>query len=120
VSDQPPYPPPNEPWGDPSQGGAPPPGTWGPPQGYPGAPPAYVENHLVWAILSTILCCLPVGAVSIWYSTQVNKRLAYGDHAGALEASSKAKTFAIASAASWAALGVLWLVFAVGVTTTRM
>ena len=30
------------------------------------------ENYLVWAILCTVLCCLPIGIVSIVYSTKVS------------------------------------------------
>ena len=36
-------------------------------------PPPYVPNHLVWAILVTIFCCLPFGIVSIVYAAQVNR-----------------------------------------------
>ncbi|MBB1086956.1 CD225/dispanin family protein [Lysobacter sp. SG-8] len=61
---------------------------------------AHVPNHLVWAILSTILCCLPAGIVSIVYAAQVNGKLAAGDIAGAQDASNKAKTWA------WVAFGV--------------
>jgi Interferon-induced transmembrane protein/zinc-ribbon domain len=56
-----------------------------------------VPNYLVFAILTTVFCCLPFGIVSIVYAAQVNSRVAGGDHLGALEASSKAKTWAIVS-----------------------
>lgn len=36
-----------------------------------GVPP---DNNLVWAILSTVLCCLPLGIVAIIKSTQVNSK----------------------------------------------
>ena len=51
----------------------------------------YVPNHLVWAILSTLFCCLPLGIVSIVFAAQVNGKLAVGDMAGAQEASDKKK-----------------------------
>ena len=70
-------------------GGPPPPGQW------QGQPP---DNYLVWAILSTVLCCLPLGIVSIVFSSQVNTKWAIGDQAGALESSRKAKQFAMWSA----------------------
>ena len=38
-----------------------------------------VPNNLVWAILSTLFCCLPAGIVSIVYAAQVNGKLAAGD-----------------------------------------
>ncbi len=56
-------------------------------------PPAGVQvpNYLVWAILSTICCCIPLGIPAIVFSTQVNSKLAAGDVAGARSASEKAK-----------------------------
>ena len=33
-----------------------------------------VPNNLVWAILTTLFCCLPAGIVSIVYAAQVNGR----------------------------------------------
>ena len=64
--------------------------------GYNAGPPP--QNYLVWAILSTILCCLPLGVASIVFSTQVNSKWAQGDVAGANESARKAKLFAIWSA----------------------
>lgn len=65
---------------------------------------ATVPNHLVWAILTTIFCCLPLGIVSIVKSVEVNSKLAAGDIAGARAASSMAKTLAISAAIVGAAL----------------
>ena len=56
-----------------------------------------VPNYLVYAILTTVFCCLPFGIVSIVYAAQVNSRAAGGDRLGALDASSKAKTWALVS-----------------------
>ena len=28
----------------------------------------YIPNHMVWAILTTLFCCLPLGVVSIVYA----------------------------------------------------
>lgn len=67
-----------------------------PGQPYPSQPVAQPpNNYLVWAILSTVLCCLPLGVVSIVFSTQVNSKWAMGDVAGAQDASKKAKQFAL-------------------------
>lgn len=68
---------------------------YGYPQTPAGPPPS---NNLVWAILSTVLCCLPFGIVSIVFATQVNSKWALGDVAGAQDAARKAKTWAIVSA----------------------
>ncbi|WP_411833148.1 CD225/dispanin family protein [Pseudoxanthomonas mexicana] len=66
----------------------------------PSLPPVpYVPSHLVWAILTTLFCCLPLGIVSIVYAAQVDGRRAMGDIAGALDASDKARFWAILSAA---------------------
>ena len=34
--------------------------------------PVKPDNFLPWAIISTILCCLPFGIVAIVYATQVD------------------------------------------------
>ena len=68
---------------------------------YGGAPPIAgaarpnVSAHLGLAIVTTVLCCLPLGVIGIVYASQVKAKLAAGDYAGAAAASSKAKTFSI-------------------------
>lgn len=57
-----------------------------------GTPP---DNYLVWGILATVLCCLPLGIPSIVFASQVNTKWAAGDAAGALDASRKARQFAM-------------------------
>lgn len=108
---QPPPPPPGQ-WGGGGGGGAyPPPGQqWGGVSGQPAAG-APVPNYLVWSILSTVLCCLPFGIVSIVYSTQVNSKQAAGDYQGALDSSRKAKTWAIASAVAGIVITIAALAF---------
>lgn len=71
----------------------------------------YIPNNLVWAILSTLLCCLPVGIVSIVYAAQVNGKLAAGDVAGAQESADKAKKWAIWSAIAWLIMVILYVLF---------
>jgi hypothetical protein len=53
------------------------------------------DNYMVWAILCTILCCTPLGIVSIVYASKVNTLYNAGEYVGAYEASQKAKKFAI-------------------------
>jgi len=55
-------------------------------------------NYLALAIISTILCCLPLGIVSIVFSTQVNSKYAVGDYEGAEKASKNARLFWILAA----------------------
>jgi hypothetical protein len=68
----------------------------------------------VFAILSTVLCCLPTGIVSIVYAAQVNTKVAAGDVAGAAQASNNAKLWALISLGlgllsivSWGSLALL-------------
>ena len=70
-----------------------------------------VSNNLVWAILSTLFCCLPLGIVSIVYAAKVNGLLVAGDVAGARDAADKAKKWAIWSALAWVVLVVLYVIF---------
>ena len=87
----------------------PPPAPPPPPVSSPAAPP----NYLVWAILSTVLCCLPLGIASIVFSTQVNSKWAVGDVEGAHAASRKAKNFAVWAAAVGLIVDVVYGVVAV-------
>ena len=84
----------------------PPPPTSGNPYGQ--TPP---PNNLVWAILTTIFCCLPLGIVSIVFAAQVNGKYAAGDLAGAQESSRKAKMWAIWAAVAGLVTVVLYIVF---------
>lgn len=59
-----------------------------------------VPNYLVFAILTTIFCCLPFGIVSIVYAAQVNSHLTAGNYAAAVAASNNAKRWA------WISFGV--------------
>ncbi len=79
------------------------------------------DNYLVWAILSTILCCIPFGIVSIVYSSRVSGLWSSGRYNEAQEAANNAKKWAIISAiaagVSWAIGIILWFViFAVAVS----
>lgn len=54
-------------------------------------PGTTIQNYLVFAILTTVLCCLPAGIPAIVYAAQVNGKLQAGDLAGAKLASDNAK-----------------------------
>lgn len=51
----------------------------------PGHPQEFVPDHLVWAILTILFCCLPAGIVSTIYASQVDRQGAAGDVVGARE-----------------------------------
>lgn len=59
----------------------------------------------MWAILTTLFCCLPFGIVSIVFAAQVDGEFDgeydSGDSAGAVASSKSAKTWAIAAVASF-------------------
>lgn len=55
--------------------------------------PPRPSNHLALAIITTILCCLPAGIVSIVYASQINSKYNAGDYEGAERASKNAKTW---------------------------
>ncbi len=72
----------------------------------------------MWAILSTLFCCLPLGIFSIVFAAQVNSKRSAGDYQGARDASDKAKKFAIWSAIAGVIVIVLWAVL-VGVLSVN-
>lgn len=117
-SDFPPPPPP-----PPSSPPPPPPGFGGGPD-FPPPPPSFggpgnvggygqpsagkVPSYMVWAILTTLFCCLPFGIVSIVKASHVNSKLAAGDYEGAVAASKAAKMWAIISAVVGVVAIVIW------------
>ncbi|ORJ59994.1 CD225/dispanin family protein [Mycobacterium simiae] len=93
------------------------PGPWPgqQPTGWPGQQEP--DNYLVWAILCTVLCCLPFGIVSLVYSNKVSGLWAQGRVAEAQDASNNAKKWAIigaiAGAVAYAIIAILYIVIAV-------
>lgn len=81
--------------------------------------PQKPDNYLVWAILTTVMCCMPLGIVSIVNSTKVDSLWAAGDHAGAIKASEDAKKWAIygaiGAAVAWILYIVIYVVFIGGI-----
>ena len=75
--------------------------------------PPQPENYLVWAILVTILCCLPFGIASIIYSTKVSSLYAQGDYNGAVDASQKAKKFAMIGGIGGLVFIIVYVIFMV-------
>jgi hypothetical protein len=68
-------------------------------------------NNLVWAILATVLCCLPMGIVSIIYATKVDTLWNNGQHDEAIQAANKAKQWAIYSAAVGIIIAIIYGVY---------
>ncbi|MGH9041809.1 MAG: CD225/dispanin family protein [Acidimicrobiia bacterium] len=105
MTDFPPPPPPSPPPPAPP----PPPGAYygGAPSGGGAGPKP--DNNLVWAILSTIFCCLPLGIASIVFAAQVDGKWAQGDHQGARDAADKAKRFAMIAAGVGVGMIILFI-----------
>jgi hypothetical protein len=71
------------------------------------------DNYLVWAILSTLLCCMPFGIVAIVKATQVDTFWAQGNQAEAIEAANAAKKWTIVSAVSAVAVWFIYVLIEV-------
>lgn len=69
------------------------------------------DNYLVWAILTTILCCWPLGIVAIIKSTKVDSYWNAGQHDLAIQASNDAKKWSIISAICGAVGCILYAIF---------
>ena len=66
-------------------------------QPQPGSTEPCPPSNLVWAILSTVLCCLPAGVVAIVYAVKVMNKYRDGDIDGAKRASETGAWWCIAS-----------------------
>lgn len=94
------------PYGEPPYGQQP----YGAPQG--GYPAQQPDSNLVWGILCALLCCLPVGVVSIVYSSKVSGLWAQGRYAEAQTAADTAKKWAIWGAAAGVVFLIIYAVIA--------
>lgn len=73
------------------------------------------DNNLVWAILATVLCCLPFGIVAIVKSTQVDTFWAAGRYDEAVQAAADARKWCWISVITSAVVIVLYFLLVVGV-----
>ncbi|MBR4161534.1 MAG: CD225/dispanin family protein [Bacteroidaceae bacterium] len=66
------------------------------------------DTNMVWAILCTVLCCLPLGIVSIIKATSVEKLWYQGREEEARKASEDAKKYAM-----WGAIAslIVWVIY---------
>jgi hypothetical protein len=100
------YPPPPPPSGPPPYGQPP----YGAPQG--GYPAQQPDSNLVWGILCALLCCLPLGVVSIIYSSKVSGLWTQGRYAEAQAAADSAKKWAIWGAVAGVVVLIIYGVLA--------
>lgn len=71
------------------------------------------DNYLVWAILSTVLCCVPFGIVAIVKSTKVDTLWTDGRYDEAVQSAQDAKKWAIISAVSAVVVWVIYMLILV-------
>lgn len=71
-----------------------------------------VPDYL-FPVLSTICCCMPLGLVSIVYTSKAIERYRYGDDEGAEEAAEKSKKYALWSAVSGFTISVFIVIISV-------
>lgn len=71
------------------------------------------DNFLPWAILSTILCCLPFGIVAIVYASQVDGYWFAGNYDAARRSAKNARTWTWVSVGVAAFCWLLYLIFVV-------
>lgn len=89
----------------------PPPPPFGPSPQYGGAPSTKPSNYLVWSILTTLFCCLPLGIVAIIQSTKVDSLWTTGQYGAARKASEDAKKWNIIGLVLAVVLGIGYFVF---------
>ena len=76
--------------------------------------PAKPDNNMLWAILSTVCCCLPFGIVSIVYAAKVNGLYLAKQYDAANQAAEQAKKWAIISAVVGFAASALYCIVMFG------
>lgn len=72
--------------------------------------PSRPDSNMLWAILSTLFCCLPLGIVSIIYAAKVDGLYGSGDYKGAKDAADNAMKYAQYGAACFFVLFIIYFV----------
>lgn len=82
-------------------------------ENYNNIPAQKPDNNLVWAILTTVLCCMPLGIVAIIKASSVDSLWAGGHHQEAIEAAAAAKKWAMIGAGAGAVFIFVYTIFIV-------
>jgi len=72
------------------------------------------DNNLVWAILVTVLCCLPLGVVAIIKASTVDSLWSEGKYDEAYQASADARKWSWIGAGVGIAFMIVYLLVVVG------
>lgn len=78
------------------------------------------DNYLVWAILSTLFCCMPFGIVAIIKASKVDSLWGEGKHQEAVESANSAKKWTIVAAVSSFVCWGLYLLFVAVVVLVQL
>lgn len=81
--------------------------------------PSRPDSNMLWAILSTLFCCLPLGIVSIIYAAKVDGLYVSGDYKGAKEAADNAMKYAQYGAVCFFVLFILYFVIGLVAATAH-
>lgn len=90
-------------------------------QGYgqPGKP-VNGTPYMIFSILATLLCCLPLGIAGIVYASRINSLQRSGDYAGAQAAAKKARLFTIIGAVIGLVGSIIYGVFVFKATSEEV
>lgn len=81
--------------------------------------PPKPDNNMIWAVLCTVLCCIPVGIYAIICANDVDKLYAAGNYEGACDRARAARTWSIVGAvASIVIIVFYFILLAAGVFTS--
>lgn len=78
-------------------------------------PPVSMTGMLVWAILNTLICCLPFGIVAIVMSAKINNAMSYEEARMAYNSAKKWNLVATIVGVVWYIL--IFILYAVGIIT---
>jgi hypothetical protein len=73
-------------------------------------PPLPPENNLAWAIISTVLCCLPTGIYAIIQASKVHDLWNRGYYDEARRCADSARRWSIIGAVASVAIGALYFI----------
>lgn len=71
------------------------------------------NSYLAWAIVATVLCCLPLGIPAIVYASKVDSAWSSGQYDDARRYSASAKKWSIAAAASFGVIVAAYIALVV-------
>lgn len=72
--------------------------------------------YMIFAVITTMLCCLPLGIAAIVYASRINTLQRNGDYAGAQDAAKKARLFSVIGTVSGVIVTIMYIVgFMIGI-----